>query len=196
MRWFAVTVAPALLAACAAFAPEEADMSSALLDKLPAEVPQARCAPAVLAVARPEVRPMYDTAQMAYTLRPHQVAYFARHQWAETPGQMLHPLLVRTIERTGCFGVVLAQPGAGATHMLRADIVELVQDFSQEPPVLRLDLRVRLDVVGSARPPVQRTVSVTEPMRQKGPLAGVDSANDAVARALQQTAAFVLEQMR
>jgi cholesterol transport system auxiliary component len=196
MRRFAAMLAAALLPACAAFAPEEADMRSALLDKLPAEVPRARCAPAVLAVARPDARPVYDTAQMAYTLRPHQVAYFARHQWAETPGQMLHPLLVRTIERTGCFGVVLAQPGAGATHTLRADIVELVQDFTQEPPVLRLGLRVRLDVVGSTRPPVQRDVTVTEAMRQKDPLAGVDSANDAVARALEQTAAFVLEQMR
>lgn len=196
MRWLVAALAPVLLAACAAFAPEDADMRSATLDKLPAEVPQARCAPAVLAVARPDVRPMYDTTQMAYTLRAHQVAYFARHQWAETPGQMLHPLLVRTIERTGCFGAVLAQPGAGATHTLRADIVELVQDFSQEPPVLRLGVRVRLDVVGSARPPVQRTLTVTEPMRQKSPLAGVDAANDAVAQALRQTAAFVLEQMR
>jgi cholesterol transport system auxiliary component len=196
MRWLAATLSPFLLAGCAAFAPEEVDMNSALLDKLPAEVPRARCAPAVLSVPRPDARPVYDTAQMAYTQRAHQVAYFTRHQWAETPGQMLHPLLVRTIERTGCFGTVLSQPGAGATHTLRAEIVELVQDFTQEPPVLRLGLRVRLESVGSARAPVQRDMTVTEPMRQKGPLAGVDSANDAVARALRETADFVLEQMR
>ena len=196
MRWFAAILSPFLLAACAAFAPEELDMKSALLDKLPAEVPRARCGPAVLSVPRPDARPVYDTAQMAYTQRAHQVAYFTRHQWAETPGQMLHPLLVRTIDRTGCFGTVLSQPAVGATHILRADIVELVQDFTQEPPVLRLGLRVRLEVVGSTRPPAQREVTVTEPMRQKSPLAGVDAANDAVARALRDTADFVLEQMR
>ena len=186
----------ALLAGCALLAPEDPDVSTALLDQLPADVPRARCAPAVLAVQRPEARPVYDTVQMAYTQRAHQVAFFARHQWAETPGQMLHPLLVRTLEGTGCFGAVLSGSGAGATHTLRTEIMELVQDFTQDPPVLRLSLRLSLAAQGSAHPPAQRGIAVTEPMQQKGPLAGVDAANLAVAHALQQAAAFVLQEMR
>ena len=185
-----------LLAGCAGLALDEPAMTSALLDQLPADVPRARCAPAVLSVRRPETRPVYDTTQMAYTVRAHQVAFFAHHQWAETPGQMLHPLLVRTVEGTGCFTTVLAAPGAGATHTLSTEIMELVQDFTQEPPVLRLSLRVRLAAEGGMRPPVQREIAVVEAMRQKGPLAGVDAANQAMARALAQAAAFVLQEMR
>ena len=185
-----------LLAGCSALFPDEPEMRSALLDQLPADVPRARCAPAVLSVRRPEARPVYDTAQMAYTVKAHQVAFFAHHQWAETPGQMLHPLLVRTIEGTGCFSAVLTPPGAGATHALRTELLELVQDFTQQPPVLRLSLRIGLSVEGAMRPPVQRDIAVVEEMRQAGPLGGVDAANLAVARALAQAAAFVLQEMR
>jgi cholesterol transport system auxiliary component len=188
-------LATTLLTACGLLSPIDTETTSALLDKLPAQVPRERCAPAVLAVLRPEARPVYDTAQMAYTQRAHQLAYFTRHQWAETPAQMLHPLLVRTLERTGCFSAVLPATGS-ATHVLRTEVVELVQDFTQDPPVLRLSLRLRLSREGAGRAIAQRDVVMAEPMRQKGPLGGVDAANDAVARALQDAAAFVLEQMR
>ena len=146
-------------------------------------------------VLRPEARPVYDTMQMAYTLRPHHVAYFGRNQWGETPAQMLQPLLVRALEQTGHFSAVLAPPHAGAyTYALRTEIVELLQDFTQEPPVLRLVLRVRLSDGPSDRTLATREIALRETMREKAPYAGVVAANEAMARALRELAVFVLGQ--
>ena len=65
---------------------------------------------------------------------------------------MLQPLLVRTMEATGAFRAVLSGPYSGAYGVgLRAEIVELVQDFAQDPPQLRLTLRARLSEGSSNR---------------------------------------------
>lgn len=187
-------LAVAALAGCA-FAPE-APVTTALLDQLPADVPRRPASRLALVVFPPEARPALDTPQMAYSLSPHHVAYFARNQWAETPPQMLHPLLLRTLEATGAFAVVVGPPaGSGATLGLRTELLDLVQDFSQDPPLLRLALRVRLSDEAANRVLATREIAVSEAMRQKAPSAGVVAANQAVAGALRELAAFVLASM-
>lgn len=184
----------AALSGCA-FAPE-APVNTALLDQLPADIPRRPASRLALLVFPPEARPALDTPQMAYSLRAHHLAYFARNQWAETPPQMLHPLLLRTLEATGAFAVVVGPPAAGgATLGLRTEILDLVQDFSQEPPLLRLALRVRVSDEGANRVLATREIALTEAMRQKAPSAGVLAANQAVAGALREIAAFVLASM-
>lgn len=109
---------------------------------------------------------------MACTLQPHQVAYFARNQWAERPGRMLQPLLVRTLEATGAFAVV-TPPYTGA-------------------PVLAL--RMQLSDDASRRTLLTREIALRETMLQREPYAGVTAAIEAVAKALRAIAALVLEQ--
>ncbi|RYF36124.1 MAG: hypothetical protein EOO25_21420, partial [Comamonadaceae bacterium] len=134
-------LAAAALSGCA-FVPE-APVTTALLDQVPTEIPRRPASRLALLVFPPKARPSLDTLQMAYSLRAHHLAYLARNQWAETPPQMLHPLLLRTLEATGAFASVLAPPAAsGPTLGLRTEIIDLMQDFSQEPPLLRLALRV------------------------------------------------------
>jgi cholesterol transport system auxiliary component len=185
----------AAIAGCA-FAPAaEQAVTTSLLDQLPAEVPHRTTAsPLTLVVFPPEARPAVDTMQMAYAAKPHQLAYYAHNQWAETPPQMLQPLLVRTLEATGAFHAVVSPPVAGMPVLaLRTDVVELVQDYTQEPPVLRLALRVRLADERTRNVLGTREVVVQEPMQQQGPDAGVRAANAAMARALRDVAQFVLE---
>jgi cholesterol transport system auxiliary component len=196
LRCLAVAGALVLFAGCALLAPAaDPPMVTSLLDQMPTDLPHARRRAATLMVFTPEVRPAYDTTQMAYALQPHQVAYFARNQWAETPAQMLQPLLVGTLEGTGAFAAVVAPPQTGEIALgLRTEIVDLVQDFGQDPPVLRLSLRARLSDEAANRTLATREWTVREPMQQKGPRAGVLAANEALARVLRQVAVFVLEQ--
>jgi cholesterol transport system auxiliary component len=185
----------ACLAACALPPAAEPPLTSSLLDELPAAVPRRAQLQGSLLVFPPEGRPLVDTTQMAYSLRPHHIAYFARNQWAERPTQMLQPLLVRTLEATGAFSAVLTAPYAGSYALaLRTEIVDLVQDFSQQPPVLRLGLRARLSDDATGRTLGTREIALREPMRQQAPQAGVEAANHALARALAELAGFVLDQ--
>lgn len=182
------------VAGCALGPPAEPPMTTSLLDQAPAGVPRRAASRATLAVFPPEARPAIDTTQMAYTLQPHRIAYFARNQWGETPPQMLQPLLVRTLEATGAFAAVVTPPlDVPATLGLRCAFMELVQDFSQDPPVLHLALRVRLTDEAAGRVLGTRAIRVDEPMAQANPAAGVQAANEALAKALRELAVFVLE---
>ncbi|MEJ8838983.1 ABC-type transport auxiliary lipoprotein family protein [Ramlibacter sp. AN1133] len=187
--------AAALLAGCA-LPPAEPAVTSSLIDQLPADLPRGPRAPLTLLVLGPQARPAYDTKRMAYSLRPHHLAYYGRNEWAETPPQMLQPLLVRALEATGRFQAVLVPPHAGAaTHSLQVDVQELLQDFEAQPPVLRLVLHAQ--VVDAARQVVaSREFAARQAMGEATPAGGVRAANEATARLVRELAAFVLEQAR
>lgn len=166
--------------------------AQALIDRIPDRVPHAARPRGVLLVPAPTCRPAYDTTRMAYRLRPHEVDFFERHEWAERPGQMLHPLLVRTLEAARCCAAVVAPPHTGAyDFVLRTQVDELVQDFTVRPPQLRLALRITLGT--PARTLAVRDVAFAEPMRQENAPAGVEAANEAAAKALRAIAQAVID---
>lgn len=189
-------VGAALLAGCAALQPvPQPPMTTWLLDRTPAGLPRAaQQLPASLLVYPPQARPVADTTRMAYTLRAHHLAYYSQNEWAESPPKMLHPLLVRVLDGTGRFTGVLVPPRSGASaYALRSEVLELLQDYTQEPPVVRLVLRLQLADERGHRELGTREITVQETMRDKTPAAGVTAANAAVARALLEVAGFVAE---
>lgn len=196
-RRFLLALAPAFTLAGCAFAPAEPPMTTSLLDQMPADIPRRAPSPVTLILFPTEARPAIDGTQMAYTVRAHQLASFAHNQWAESPAQMLQPLLLRTLEATGAFAAVVTPPHRTAgTLGLRVEIVDLVQDFSGDTPVLRLAWRARVSDEGANRVIATREFRVDEPMQQKTPAAGVLAANAATARALGELARWVLDNVR
>ena len=191
--------AAALLAGCSLslpLPPPEPAMTAALIDQVPADVPQGPRSAHALLVLAPQARPAYDTQRMAYSLRPHHIAYYSRNEWAETPPQMLQPLLVRALEATGRFQAVLAPPQAGATALtLQAEVLELLQDFAQQPPVLRLVVRVQL-VDAVQHLVASREFTARQPLAEASPAGGVRAANEATAQVLREVAGFVAGQAR
>jgi cholesterol transport system auxiliary component len=182
------------LAGCALLSPAKTGITTARLEKMPVQVPRRDLSPATVLVFSPEAKPTIETTRMAYTVRAHEVAYFSQHEWGATPSQMLHPLMVKTLESTGHFKAVLTPPQTGRyTYALRTEILELTQDFTSEPAALLLSLRVRLSDDSASRVVASKEISLREPMRQKTPSAGVTAANEATAKALLEVARFVLE---
>lgn len=193
-RPLAAALLAAVLAGCAVPPAAEPRVVTALLDQLPREVPHRAPSPLTLVVFRPEARAALDTTQMAYALQPHQLAYYAHHQWAETPPQMLQPLLLRTLEATGAFHAVVTPPASVAASVgLRTEILALVQDHGATPPVLRLALRVTLEDPRARTVLGTREISIAEPMARAGPEAGVAAANAAVAKVLREVAQFAID---
>ena len=193
LRAATLLLAGLLLQGCALLPPPEPPVTLSMLDQLPADLPRRPGRTRTILLLTPEARPLYDTPQMAYTLGAHQVAYFARNQWAEPPARMLQPLLARTLEATGAFSVVSPPHTGGPVLTLRTELVDLVQDFRQDPPVLRLALRVQLSDDTGRRSLAVREIALREPMAQRSPAAGVAAANQALAKALRELALLVLE---
>ena len=186
-----------LLAGCA-LQPSGMEPSKALLTQLPSDVARRSPDPGprafALLVFAPRSRPLYDTVRMAYQVQAHQVDYFSRNEWAETPAQMLQPLLVRTLQETGSFGHVVTPPYVAPYGWgLRTEIEELIADFTTEPAVMRLTLRLQLTEGVSGRVVATHDVSVREPLQQRTPEGCIAAANVAAARALAEVARFVIE---
>ncbi len=179
---------------CSVLPAPATEATKAIITKMPASVPQRIANSATLLVFPPETAEIYATTQMAYATQAYQIEYFSRHEWGQTPSQMLLPLLVTTLENTHAFSSVLTPPYAGRySYALRTGIAQLMQDFTTSPPALVLSLRLQLSDGGTNRIIATKTISLREPMRQKTPDAGVEAANSAAAKALEETARFVLE---
>jgi cholesterol transport system auxiliary component len=183
-----------LVPGCALMSAAPVETRKEVLNKVPVDVPRRASRGAVLLVLPPHTRPIYDTTQMAYTTQPYEIAFFSQHEWAETPAQMLQPLLQRTLQNTQFFSAVLAPPYAGRySYALRTEIRELIADFTSDPAALAVSLRFQLSDGAAGRIVAVKEISIREPMQKKTPYAGVVAANEAIAKALLQLATFVLD---
>ena len=189
-----VAVCLSLCSGCALLSPVKIETQKNVLSKVPIDVPSEKTRPATLLVLAPETNAIYDTTKMAYTTESYQIGYFSQNEWAETPSQMIQPLIVQTIRNTGFFSEVVSPPHFGRhTFALRTEIQELKQDFTSDPATLQLAMRFDLSREATNKITATKEVSVQEPMREKTPYAGVVAANDAMAKLLRELAKFIVD---
>lgn len=191
-RLLAPAVLGATLAACSGIAPapaEEADIY--LLDARPAIGKAPAQTGVVLAVGMPRARPGFETPRMAYVRQPHELQYFTKSRWADTPARMLSPLLVQALEQGGAFGAVVHNPGAVAgTLRLDTELVRMQQEFQTEPGRVRLTLRAQLVDVRERRVIATREFEEVEAVAAGNAYAGVTALNRALDRMLPRLAEF------
>ncbi len=142
-----------------------------------------------LLVNVPRAGPGFDSPRMAYVTDPYALAYFARHQWVDTPARMLAPLLVRALEGAGRYSAVVAAPSSVAAEVrLDTEIVRLLQDFSVHPSVVRFTLRAQLVDTAGRRVLATREIEAVARAPSEDPVGGVAAANRAVAASLTELA--------
>jgi cholesterol transport system auxiliary component len=191
---------PALIACvvffsgCTLFSPVNIDTKKHVLNNIPLDLPSEKTHSATLLVLVPETTPVYATTQMAYSTQAYQIAYFSQNEWAETPSQMIQPLIVKTLRNTHYFSEVLSPPHFGHhTFALHIEILELKQDFTSEPATLQLAMRIYLSREATNQTVATKELSVREPMSEGNPYAGVVVANEAMPKLLRELAKFVVE---
>lgn len=134
-------------------------------------------------------RPGHDTPAIVYFLKPYEVRRYAASQWADTPGRMLAPLLVRALEATGCWRFVLRMPGAnGGRFRLDVEDFAVGHEFFTRPSRVRVSLRaVLLDAQRQVVLAVRRFEAVEEAPGENA-YGGVVATNRAVGKLLPQVA--------
>ena len=80
----------------------------------------------------PKAAAGFDTRHIMYTRMPHQLEYFARNEWIDTPAHLLQPLLISAIDHKQNFIAVMSKPSA-----IKAD---LRLESEGNPPRKRLHL--------------------------------------------------------
>ncbi len=153
-------------------------------------------APALL-VALPRAAPGYGSARMLYQQQPHELEAFAYNEWVEPPAQLLAPLLVRVLQDSGAFAVVLLAPTSAVAGLrLETELIRLHQDFSTRPSRLRLTLRAVLLDTRTRQAVAWREFDDSVDATSDDPKAGVVAAQQAVQRVLASVAAFCAQQVR
>lgn len=147
--------------------------------------------PLVLTVSPPRAIPGYDTVRMVFIRQPHQLEYFAKNRWADTPAKMLRPLLVRALElRTGFNAVTSADGMVKGDVRLDTEITLLQQEFTTSPSRLHMRLRVQLVEQKNYRILATQVFDEFEATSTDDPYGGVVAANRILPRLLGQITDF------
>lgn len=139
----------------------------------------------VLVVGVPQAAPGFEQPRMAYLRRPSEVSYYATHVWADTPARMVMPLLIRSLETTGLWRVVVPMP-TGIKGDYQLDLFGLLvqQEFVQQPSRSRVQWRAHLLDVKAQRVMGAREFEAREPAPTDDAYGGVLAADRALATVL------------
>lgn len=144
-----------------------------------------------LIISLPKATAGFDTQRIMYTRAPHQLEYFARNEWIDTPAQMLKPLMISAIEKTGVFNAVLAKQSVVASELrLESEVIKLVQDFSTKPSHVQFTLRATMIDSVTNKVIALREFDERVDAKSDNPIGGVLAANVAVNLALSKLSVF------
>ncbi len=161
---------------------------------MPKPMPAPQAALLTLIVETPRAAAGFDTRDIAYVRRAHEVEYFAVHQWVDTPARMVAPIMVQALQRSGRLrSVVLALTVAAGELLLETELVRLQQDFTRTPSHVRMSMRVLLVDAATRRPLAWRELDAVVLSPSEDPYGGAVAANAALAQVLQQLVAFVVQ---
>lgn len=184
-----------LLSSC--FSPVKFETTTYELGSTP-DVPKAKSAhPKTILVLLSDSDSIYNTTQIAYTIRPYQVSYFSKNVWADTPTNMLEPLLIQTLQNTNHYRAVVSSDYMGNyNYILSVQLLKLEQDFTTKPSVVRLSIRAQIIRAGTNQLIATKEFSTVESAQLNTPYCGVIAANRATARILGELANFSLRYTR
>ncbi len=151
----------------------------------------------VVQLSPPQAEPGFETPRMVYLKRPYELEYFAANQWADTPAQMVTPLLVQRLRQSGTWRDVVLLPSlVPGDYRLDVYGFALQQEFLEQPSRVRVTGLVQLvDLKQSTIVGVQRFETM-EPAQSENAYGGVIAANRAVALLLDQITDWLRECVR
>ncbi len=182
------------ISSCSLLSPIQGQKNNAyLLSNTPTLSAKKHYKNVTLFITLPDTRPIYNTTQMAYTNRPYQINYFGENQWAETPSQMLLPLILQTLQSTHDFKAVVSAPYVGRyNYIISTQVLKLEQNLLT--PRGRLEFSARVQIINATTNQVTaiKQFNITVPMHQRTPFGGVVAANQATEAFLREMTLFIL----
>lgn len=150
-----------------------------------------------LLISKPEAMAGYQTEQMLYVKKPYELTAFTKNAWISSPANMLYPLIMLSIQRTGYFNAVASGPYVDKTdYRLDVQLIELRQNFLVKPSALVLVAKAVLSHVADTRVVSSRTFSERVPCPSDTPYGGVIAANRATQALTANLSAFVVSEVK
>ncbi len=148
-------------------------------------------------VSQTEAAASYRTEQMLYVKKPFSLTAFSKNSWVNPPADMLFPLIIQSLQRSGYFYAVTSNPSlASADYRLDTLLLELQQSFLVKPSVVALGAKVVLIRVSDSRVIASKIISVHVKTPFDTPYGGVIAANRATTNFTAELTSFVSKHIR
>lgn len=153
--------------------------------------------PTTLLIPEPQSSPAFNTTEMAYTVRPYEISYFANNRWSDSPPVMLKSLMVQTLQNTHYFRAVVPAPFVGRyDYILSTQLLKLQQNFCKgRCSSVELVLRAQLINAATNQVIASKQFSVVQAAPYASPYGGVIAANCATKIVLREVAEFSLRHL-
>jgi len=190
----------ALLCGCSMLLPVKSPPLTLFSFESPQPMVQAASAPSVkraaptLIVSIPRAAAGFDSRKIIYIRQANTFEYFSQAQWVETPANMLSPLIVTALERSGQFSAVVPSPTSAAGQLrLDVEIVRLQHEFLQRPSQAHFTLRAHLLDTATREVVAWREFDAIVPSVREDPYGGVLAANSAVRTVIEELVHFCVQ---
>jgi cholesterol transport system auxiliary component len=195
LYWLLIVCITFFISSCTLLSPVHVESkNNYVLNTLPETTIKKSRRRITLFVADPSTNSLYDTRQIAYSVQPYQIGYFAKNMWVSKPSDMLQPLIVQSLQNTHYFHAVIAPPVSGQyEYSLNTQIEELLQDYTHAPGILHLTVKAEIIRMSSQKIIASKQFIITIPIPQKSPYGGVFAANKATKEMLRQLTQFCLK---
>ncbi|WED44679.1 ABC-type transport auxiliary lipoprotein family protein [Legionella cardiaca] len=131
-------------------------------------------------VNTPDAVAGYQSESMLYTDKAYELTPFVHSAWVDEPAEMLLPLIVQSLQRSGYFRVVASSPGAEvAEYRLDTQLIELQQNFLTKPSTVNFVVKIVLVRVEDNHVVASRIINHLVPCPADTPYGGVIAANRA-----------------
>lgn len=143
-----------------------------------------------------EASAAYQGKDMFYVKRPFEMQSFAYSTWVSPPAEMLAPLIVQSVQRSCYFKAVLSNVSDAATdYRLDTQLLELQQNFLENPSVIQLSVRAVLTDVHNNQIIASQLFKQQVPCSDASPYGGVVAANRATRELTGKLVHFILRHM-
>lgn len=150
-----------------------------------------------LLITTPDAVAAYQTDQMLYIQKPFQIEAFAKNAWISPPADMLYPLLVQSLQRTGYFYAIASSPYNEKTdYRLDTQLLTLDQSFIKKPSVIEFAVKLVLTRTDDNKVIASRIFSQQIPCPTDTPYGGVIAANRASYQFTATAADFVISHIK
>lgn len=132
-----------------------------------------------------------DTDEMAYVIKPNQLAYYQKNRWAAQPAMMLTPLIAQALRNTRHYKAVATAPiVAKVDYHLNTQLLGFQQVFLTKPSRFYIILAAQISRQSNDKIIASRVFSVSAPAPVNSPQGIAIAANRAAANLLRQLARF------
>lgn len=155
-----------------------------------------KCADHSILVNTPHALAGLNTNQMLYSTEPFVLNAFIHSAWVDPPAQMLLPLIIQSLEYSGCFAAITSNNNSSHTdYRIDTELIELQQNFLSKPSRVNFVIEVTLTNVNADHLIASRLFYYKVPCVSDTPYSGVIATNQATQLFTQELTNFITQHL-